>query len=63
MTLKDDVRDIVTLTNIFTESEEVNGFSDLFEYEKYESEKYDTRENSQKRSRKYHKTVVFPNLS
>ena len=42
MTLKDDVRDIVTLTNIFTESEEVNGFSDLFEYEKYESEKYDT---------------------
>lgn len=42
MTLKDNVRDIVTLTNLFSESEEVNGFSDLFEYEKYESEKYDT---------------------
>lgn len=42
MTIKDSVHDIVTLTNLFSESEEVNGFSDLFEYEKYESEKYDT---------------------
>ena len=42
MTIKDSVHDIVTLTNIFSDSEEINGFSDLFEYEKYESEEYDT---------------------